>query len=74
MPLLIHKAGNIMVVDGHPKIIDFGSAFVMEDGACSVESDKSHISTVHYRAPELLRVNMNGKRVVTPAADVWSYG
>jgi serine/threonine-protein kinase len=61
------KPGNLMLVDGAPKIVDFGIARSLDRAAATITG--SRLGTLAYMAPEQLAGGL-----VAPCIDIWALG
>jgi hypothetical protein len=65
------KPGNVLLIDGEPKVTDFGLAKQVEGGTSGPTATNAALGTPSYMAPE----QTGGRnREVGPAADVYALG
>ncbi len=65
------KPANVLLAPGAPKVIDFGIARAAE-GTGSDTAPHQLIGTIPYMAPE--RLDPQGAKAITPAADIFAWG
>ncbi|GIH09531.1 hypothetical protein Rhe02_75980 [Rhizocola hellebori] len=65
------KPANVLLAPGAPKVIDFGIARAAE-ATGSDTAPHQLIGTIPYMAPE--RLDQQGTRTVSPAADIFAWG